>query len=103
MRQVLSGPISARAVVGGAGFGAGAGSTRTRGRLERTAHAALGTAHPRDLAALSDGGDNVPALLLAAGAELVNAIAHSVGRLFHLWLFSWHENKRGVCGDLSQH
>ena len=103
MSQVLSSAIGARAIVRGAGFGAGSGSARTGGRLERTAHTALGTADPRDLPALGDGGDDVAALFLTLGAELIDAIAYSVGRLFRLWLFSWHENKRGVRGHLPQH
>ena len=103
MGQVLSSAIGARAIVRGAGFGAGSGSARTSGRLERTADAALGTADPRDLPALGDGGDDVAALFLTLGAELIDAIAYSVGRLFRLWLFSWHENKRGVRGHLPQH
>ena len=103
MRQVLSRAIGARAIVRSAGLGAGAGSARTSGRLERTAHAALGTAYSRDLAALGNGGDDVAALLLTLGAELVDAIANSIGRLFRLWLFHWHENKRGARGDLPQH
>ena len=100
---MLPGPISAGAIVGRAGLGTGAGGAWTRGRLERTADAALGTAYPRDLAALGYGGNDVAAFLLTLGAELVDAIADCIGRLFHLWLFSWHENKRGVRGDLPPH
>ena len=100
---MLSGPIGARAIVGRAGLGAGSGGARTRGRLERTANAALGTAHPGNLAALGDGRYDVAAFLLTLGAELVDAIADSISRLFRLWLFSWHENKRDVRGQLPQH
>ncbi len=103
MSQVLSGPIGAGAIVGSAGLGAGAGGARTRGRLERTADTAFGTAHPRDLATFGDRSYDVAALLLTLGAELIDAIADSIDGLFRLWLFSWHENKRGVRGYLPQH
>ena len=103
MRQMLSGPIGACAVVWGAGLGAGAGGARTRGRLERTADAAFGTTHPRDLATFGDRSHDVAALFLTLGAELIDAIADSIDGLFRLWLFSWHENKRGLRGCLPQH
>jgi hypothetical protein len=96
MGQVLSRAIGARAIIGSAGFSAGAGRARPHSGLERTAYATLGTANSRDLAALRNRGDDVAALLLTLGAELVDAIANRVSRLFHLWLFRWHENKRGM-------
>ena len=103
MSQVLSRAIGARAIVGGAGFGAGAGRASTRGRFERTAHATLRTADSRDLAALRNRGDNVAALLLAASAELIYTVANSVGRFFHLWRFNWHQKQARGAGDLTQH
>src|SRR5882724_7462467 len=93
MRQVLSGAISARAIVWSAGLGAGAGRARTSGGLERAANSTFRTAHARDLAAFRDRRHDVAALLLTASAELVDAIAHRVGRLFHLWFFHCHEEQ----------
>jgi hypothetical protein len=91
MGQVLSGAIRASAIVWGAGFRTGTRRLWSRGGLEGTAHAALGTTNSRDLAALGNSGDDVAALLLTLGAELIDAIAHSVSRLFRLWLF--HEKQ----------
>jgi hypothetical protein len=93
MGQVLSGPIGTSAIVWSARFRTGTRRLWSRGRFERTSHAALGTTNSRDLAALRDSGDDVAALFLTLGAELIDAIAHSVGRLFHLWLFHGHEKQ----------
>jgi hypothetical protein len=87
---MLPGAISARAIIRSADLGAGAGRARPGRRFERTANTALRTAYPGNLASLGDCGYDVSALLLALGAELIDAITNGVGRLFHL---CWHEKQ----------
>jgi hypothetical protein len=99
MGQVLPGAIGPSAIIWGARFGTGAGGLWSGGRFEGTAHSAFGATHSRNLAALGDGGDDVPSLFLTLGTKLIDSITDSIDRLFRLGLFHGHE-KQTRCAEL---
>src|SRR5207237_4937483 len=84
MQHCLPRAIGELRIVGRARLGAQALLRRARAALEGAARPALRTTYARDLSALRDRRDDMPALFLTDRAELLHALTDCVYLLLHL-------------------